>query len=126
MPSACVRIASSVMASCMSKTDGLESSPGRPAALRWHPSAFMRQASAFVGSAAAITDKSSLDVNLPLLLITRRGNCLATTQLSPADDEQRQLHRRTQAREIGGTKLTKLRALSIVIPHDAVSLLYLS
>jgi hypothetical protein len=84
----------------------------------------MRQASAIVRSATPIADESCLEVSLPCLLITGRGNCLATTQLRPADDEERQLHRRTQAREIGGTQLTKLCALRIVIPHEAVSLLY--
>jgi len=84
----------------------------------------MRQASAIVRSAAPIADKSCLKVTLPRLLISGRSNCLATTQLRPADDEERQLHRRTQAREIGGTQLTKLCVLRIVIPHGAVSLLY--
>jgi hypothetical protein len=81
------------------------------------------QASAIVRSAAPFADKSCLEATLPRLLITGRGNCLATAQLRPADDEERQLHRRTQAREIGRTQLTKLCALRIVILHEAVSLL---
>jgi hypothetical protein len=108
----------------MSNTDGLESSPGRPVALRQHPSAFHATASAIVRGAAPIADESCLEISLPRLLISGRSNCLTTTQLRPADDEERQLHRRTQAREIGGTQLTKLCALRIVILHEAVSLLY--
>ena len=79
----------------------------------------MRQASAMIRGAAPIAHKSCLEVTLLLLLISRHGNCLAATQLRPADDEERQLHRRTQAREIGGTQLTRLCALRIVITHDA-------
>ena len=79
----------------------------------------MRQATAIIRGAAPIAGKSCLEVTSLLLLISRHGNCLAATQLRPADDEERQLHRRTQAREIGGTQLTRLCALRIVITHDA-------
>jgi hypothetical protein len=56
--------------------------------------------------------------------LTGRGNGLATTQLRTANDEERQLHRRAQAREFRRSKLTKRYGLKIVVAHDAVSLLH--
>lgn len=81
----------------------------------------MREGRVIVGIAAPIGDKKCLELALPPLPFTGRCSCLAATQLRPANDEERQLHRRTHARESGGSKLTKRYALRIIVPHNAVS-----
>ncbi len=112
-----------IMTSCMSSTDGVRSSLG----VLWRlgrdgfQSALRARTCVSVGIAAPIGDRKCLEATLPL---SSPGNGLATTQLCPADGEERQLHGRAQAREFSGSKLTKRRGLRIVVGQDAVSLLY--
>ena len=74
-----------------------------------------------VGIAAPIGDKQCLEVAMPPFPFSDRSNCLAATQLSPENGKERQLHRRAQAREFGGSKSTKRYGPGIVVTHDAVS-----
>src|SRR6266700_7991374 len=112
-----------IMTSCMSSTDGVRSSLG----VLWRlgrdgfQSALHARTCVSVGIAAPIGDRKCLEATLPL---SGPGNGLATTQLCPADGEERQLHGRAQAREFSGSKLTKRRGLRIFVGQDAVSLLY--
>ena len=53
-----------------------------------------------------------------------RSNCLAATQLRLTNTEKHQLHGRTQAREFGTGKLSKLYGLISVVTQDALPLLY--
>ena len=85
---------------------------------------YVREPLRRVGIAAPIRDRKYLELaRLPLPLLAR-GNGLATTQLRPANGEMRQLHRRAQAREFGGSKLTKRYRLRIAVAHDVVSVLF--
>ena len=85
---------------------------------------YVREPLCRVGIAAPIGDGKCLELaRLPFPLIAR-GNGLATTQLRPANGEVRQLHRRAQAREFCGSKLTKRYGLRIAVAHDVVSMLY--
>ena len=107
----------------MSSTDGVGSSPGRPVALRSQrlPKRSTSENLCVVGIAAPSGKRKCLEAALRL---NSRSNGLATTQLRPANREDRQLHGRAQAREFGGSKLTKRWGLRLVVGHDAVSMLY--
>ena len=73
-----------------------------------------------VGLAAPIGDKKYLPVVTSPLPFSGRSNCLAATQLRLANSEEHQLHRRTQAREFGTGKLSKLYGLRTVVTQDAI------
>ena len=77
-----------------------------------------------IGPAVPIGDKKFLEVVMPPPPLTDRSNCLAATQLRLTNTEKHQLHGRTQAREFGTGKLSKLYGLSSVVTQDALPLLY--
>jgi len=66
----------------------------------------------------------SLEVATPPVPFSGRGNCLAATQLRPANDDERYLQRRCQAREFVGRISANLKryGLGAVVTHDLVSL----
>ncbi len=103
------------VASCESRIDGAGSSLGRSVALGYNGFPSVLRARSFVWSSIC------LEVAKPPLPFSGRGNSLATTQLCPANGEQRQLHGRTQAREFSGSKLSKRHGLEIILAHDAMS-----
>ena len=74
-----------------------------------------------VGVGAPISDKKCLKGATPPFPFGGCGNRIAAAYLHPANNEERQLHRRTQTREIGSRKVTKRDGLGIVVIHDAVS-----
>jgi len=76
------------------------------------------------GPAAPIGDKKCLEVVMTPPPFSGGSNCLAATQLRLTNTEKHQLHRRTQAREFGTGKLSKLYGLISVVTQDALPLLY--
>jgi len=76
------------------------------------------------GPAAPIGDKKCLEIVTSPLPFSGGSNCLPATQLRLTNTEKHQLHGRTQAREFGTGKLSKLNGLSSVVIQDALPLLY--